>query len=65
MLFKDVSRINKSDAMDLWLKKLNNVDQCIARIQDSDQADAWSLNYWQNVRMALTRQINQINYENR
>lgn len=65
MQFKDVYKMSTLEAQELWFKRLNAVDNCISRIQDQKDIDAWSLNYWQNVRMALTRQLNNIRYENR
>lgn len=53
MLFKDATvGMTREDRMDLWMDRLSSVDRAI------ENADTgWSLEFWNNVRRQLVRQL--------
>lgn len=63
MLYSQALDLPLKDAQDIWHHKLNNVDIIIDNIQNSESQSSWALEFWQNVRMKLTRQLNIIGYE--
>lgn len=46
------TRLSKDQIMTLWQKRLDSVDLAI-----ENSKTAWSLEFWTNVRKALTRQV--------
>ena len=63
MLYSQALNLRVKDAHDIWHHKIDNVDVIIGNIQDSDSQSTWALEFWQNVRLKLTRQLNLMQYD--
>ena len=63
MLYSQALNLRLKDAQDIWHHKIDNVDVIIGNIQDSKSQSTWALEFWQNVRLKLTRQLNLMNYD--
>jgi len=59
MLYRDaLERLTVKDRQVLWMKKLEAVDGCIERSKTG-----WALDYWNNVRRRLVRQLTLLSVE--
>jgi len=59
MLYRDaLERLPVRERQVLWMDKLDKVDRCIERAQSG-----WALNYWNNVRRTLVRQLTLLSIE--
>ena len=57
MVFKEAFwRMSKSDRMKLWKQRLENVDKAIEKANTG-----WQLEFWNNVRRQLVRQLSLLN----
>jgi len=59
MLYKDaLERLPVKERQILWMQKLETVDKCIER-----STSGWALDYWNNVRRSLVRQLSLLSIE--